>query len=534
VANSWASLDEDDSIDIDEGDGAKDLEDPPGEGGGRRDEAEVPSAAPLGASGGQDDADGDEDADDADQDVLDADDLKREWISLCGAVRLLERNGQQIPPQLLASARGQRDAAEQRWRSAKRPHPLHKRLRWAEADLHQAEAKERARREELAAHLAQAAQRTADIEARLEVDVARTRRKREALQNLYGKDCMQACPVTEQAVRIAATGINDDIAPTLLAAIGRLGDDAGSVRGELQQVALALGKMEGVLRDAASQSRASRAAAPVQFDISDGADGGGRNGGKGGDQQGQANAARPQPPQDARPPSTNQRWTRAEASGQWKRATSSSDAVEAARRIVQRQSLEQHASDAARAAAAAGAEGPNATAGGDAAGAADGDPAATNDLALAERRQQQAAKAQFIAAMCQQRRQQDDPAVQQQEEQLRRERQARQEEELRRHQEAAQRAAEAAAAEEARQRAELVAKMSPEQLALAAQVHAQQAAVGAHAFGTAAASQLAGLVHQSHARSLALDPSTGQVDEVEAARLVEMSPEQLAADATVG
>ncbi len=534
VANSWAELAEDDDIDVDEGDGADDAEGPPGGGGGEEVQAEAPNAVPLDASGGQRDADADEDADGANHDELDADDLKREWISLCGAVRLLERNGQQVPPRLLASAREQRDTAERRWRSAKRPHPLHKRLRWAEADLHEAEAKERARREELAAHLAQSAQRTADIEARLEVDVARTRRKREALQSLYGKDCLQACPITEQAARTAATGINADIAPTLLAAIGRLGDDAGDVRGELQQVAMALGKVEGILRDAASQSRASRAATPAQFDISDGADGGGRSGGGGGDPQGHANAARPQPPQEARQPAACQRWTRAEAVGQWKRAPSSLDAVEAARRIVQRQSLGQSASDAAGAAAAAGAEGHGAGAGGGAAAAADEDPATTNDLGLAERRRQQAAKAQFIEAMRQQQRRHDDPLARQQEDLLREERRARQEEELKKHQEAAQKAAEAAAAEEARQRAELVAKMSPEQLALAAQVHAQQAAVAAHAFGTAAASQMAGLVHQTHARSLAVDPATGQVDETEAARLVEMSPEQLAEEATVG
>ncbi len=60
-------------------------------------------------------------------------DLKQAWLSHCSAVRLLERDGKAVPVELLAAAKEQREAAERKWRAAKRPHPLHKRLRWAEA-----------------------------------------------------------------------------------------------------------------------------------------------------------------------------------------------------------------------------------------------------------------------------------------------------------------------------------------------------------------------------------------------------------------
>ncbi len=488
ISNSWAALAEegdadadDDAIDVDEGQAVE--EDGTAAAAGARSAVDAAANDPQAADdGGQEDEAGD--------DAVDEAGLRRAWQSHCGAVKLLERGGRQIPPQLLAAARKQRDDAEQRWRALKRPQPLHKRLRWAENDLREAEGKEDARRRELELHIEQAERRTRELREKLAVDAARTERKRQAVQTLLAKEALHACPASEQAARITADGISMDVAPALFAVMGRLGDDATGVRDELQQVAISLGKMEGILREAADRSRA--AVAPARFDISGDAEGGG---GGNGDSEASPGAA-------TRAAAPVQRWTRAQSSGQWTKAaaaSSSAEAAEKARRALQ--------------------------GGGFGVPVATPTSAETNDLGVAERRAREEAQQQFQQALQQQQAQQG--IVQQQvEEQLRQDRLQRQQEEMRRHQELAEQAAAAAAAEERRQREELIANMSPAQLALAAELHAQQAAVGAQVFGTQGAVQLAELVHQSQVQASAR--GNGQWDEADVQRIMHMSAEELA------
>ncbi len=97
---------------------------------------------------------------------------------------------------------------------------------------------------------------------------------------------------------------------------------------------------------------------------------------------------------------------------------------------------------------------------------------------------------------------------------------------MRNHQEAIAKAAADAVAEEARQKEALWASMSPEQRADATKLHDQQAAVGAHVFGTQEASQVVGLVHKSHVHDLAHANVADEEEEVE--RLMQMSPEGFA------
>ncbi len=152
--------------------------------------------------------------------------------------------------------------------------------------------------------------------------------------------------------------------------------------------------------------------------------------------------------------------------------------------------------------------------------------ALTNDLAVAEQRAREASEAQMREALRQQQVQQ---TLEQQrlEEQQRLQRQQRQQEEQRRHQQAMEQAAAARAAEEARQREEAFAKLSPEERERAKALHAQHLAVGAQAFGTEAASQLAELVHRSHVQSVARGAADGDAEE-NVALLMSLSPEQFA------
>jgi hypothetical protein len=110
---------------------------------------------------------------------------------------------------------------------------------------------------------------------------------------------------------------------------------------------------------------------------------------------------------------------------------------------------------------------------------------------------------------------------------LRQQREQRRIEELHRHQAEAQKAAEARAAEEEKQRQQLVAGMSPEQLALAAEVHAQQLAIGTRAFGTQEAAHMAGLAHQAHVQR-ALQDAEERGRRADADHLMAMSPEDFA------
>ncbi len=150
----------------------------------------------------------------------------------------------------------------------------------------------------------------------------------------------------------------------------------------------------------------------------------------------------------------------------------------------------------------------------------------TNDLAEAARRDHAAAQQQFLQAQQRQQQQRSEAQLQQEEVQ-RMQRQQQHQEEMQRHQAAMQQAAERRAEEEARQREQLIASLSPQELAKAAELQAQQSAVGALTFGTQSASEAAGLVHQANARRIA-DKAAAAGVHVDVSHLVGMSPEALA------
>ncbi len=446
-------------------------------------------------------------------------DLKRSWLSHCAVVRKLEKEQPPIPHGALAAVRAARDAAERTWRAARTPPPLHKRMRWAEADLRDAEAKERARRSELAEHLEQAARRTKEIEDRLATDVARTARKRQAVDALREEGGVPGCPAAERAARIAIDGIGTDIAPSLMAIIDRLGDGDEGVRQDLQLLSTSLGRLEGVLREGADKAMLDRQ--PARYDISDAATEerglgiGGGGGGAGDDDEGRR--ARAATGGRAAPAAIAPRWTKTADGEPWKKNASSADAAAEARLLLQTRGGGQGGPSGAAA-------GPGGGVGGTAAVLAAG--AGTNDLAEAQRRSEAAAQQQFLQAQLHQQQRLDEVQVQRDEAQ-RVQRTLQQQEEIRKHQLAFEQAAAALAAEEARQKAELVARMSPQELDRAAQLREQHNAVGAQVFGSAAASQAAGMVHQAHVRAAA-EGVLGSAGQADVDSLMEMSPEDFA------
>ncbi len=464
-----------------------------------------------------------EGADDADEQPQEepgeqctAEELKQAWQAHCAACRLLEKEGTRVPPELLTAAREQRDAAERRWRDAKPPHPLHKRLRWAEVELREAEAKEAAHRQELQDHLEAAARRTSEIEAKLAIDAARTARKLEALRSLQGQGRTHESSATERAARMAATGICMDVAPVLSAAIESLGDDAAEVRQELQLAVVSLGRVEGILRDAAGEAMEARqaATAATHYDISDATTKGSdssagigvvpalhtRTGdGRGSGERTPVAAV----PRWAGPDRSDGKWggpawkkqavvsdgaSQQGAAGPGGRdAATSLQAAEDARRELE-EGQRRAAMAAGAAATAAGAQG-NGGAG---------------------------AAVQDVNAEAERQRQEEEQRLQ-----------AQRQETLRRQQEEVARAQAAEAEREARERHELLAKLSPEELRRAAEMHNQQAAIAAAGFGTQQAAHGAGIVHQQQVHQVVHGAAARGV-EADADALMGMSAEELA------
>ncbi len=446
-------------------------------------------------------AQGDADADETE--------LRRVWQGHVHACRLMERNARDFPARLLAEARALRDSAERQWRAAKQPQPLHKRLRWAEAALREAEGKERAHEQELQEHLSAAAQRTREIEGRIAVDKARTARRRAALQALRFEAAPRALPASERAARMAVAGITSDVGPQLAAIIERLaappGEDTEAIRQELQLVAVSVSRVEGVLREGAEAD--ARNGRTAHFDIGESStdgisgEGGGRAPAEGdGGRESEGNCGRAAAP-------TTTRWAKQNGQSVWRKdmATCSAAAAEEARKLLQGQNVDPPL---------IGSITPT---------GANADPelaaATTNDLAEADRRARLAAQRQTLEVQQrqqetrnEQQRQQDDLQLQQ--------RMQHQQEELQRHQAAMQQAAQARAAEETRQRELLLASMSPQELARAAELHAQQAAIGAQVFGTESASQLADMVQRAERQ---------RTERAEVERLMDTSQEEFLA-----
>ncbi len=501
--NSWAALTEEEQ----ESDGDMDVE--------RCDDVDDDGAEDHGgAMGNRGAEDGDEEEEPTEAE------LRQRWIAHCAVVRRLEKDGQPLPPGMLATVKAQRDAAERRWKAAKTPHPLHKRLRWAEADLRTAESKERARRQELEDYLQQVDERTKQIKARLEIDEARTARKREALAELQREAGLGNRPLIEQAARCAATGIGTDIAPALTAIIERLGEADEGLRCDLQLLSTSLGRVEGILREAAEEDLKADAQRqnqgqpqshhlhhqqyPARFDIS--SDTSAACGGEddGDDREADGDGGRKHRRVDGGATcnaSAAPRWTKPAENAPWRKNTPSTEAVANARKLLQESGVVS----------------------GDGGGGGTSS-AATNDLAVAERRAQEESLRQQQEALQRQQQLAEDPSLAQAEEERRRQREVQRQEELRRHQDAIAKAAAEAAAEEARKKEEIWANMSAEQRAMAVKALEQQSAVGAHVFGTQTASHAAGLVHQTHVHEVAQGHMANQEAEIQ--MLMAMSPEE--------
>ncbi len=394
--------------------------------------------------------------------------LRRAWEDAKESVKLLERNPR-TSSALVDAARNQRDQAEADWRAAKRPQPLHKRLRWAQKAYDTAVTKQQLHQDELDRFEAETAERRRVLVDRLQLDKARTAKRLRALEGLLDQGEQRQPLAAMQAAKAAAKGIAMDLGPALAAVADKVSEDS-PVWMELQSALATLANVEDVLRHAVDEDQraGSQPSPPAQFDISDEATHtdhtSGRNGAGGAARVGSIaptavpsaaatsadgagatasmSAAAPAlPPKWLGPQSGSTRW----GGGQWRKQE-----TDAARR----------AEGPAR-----GTTSPNGA-------ATDAPPAQGSSVR---------AKELAVAQIAEHQRTLDAAWAQQQlqaEHQLRAEADAKAAAEtVRRAQQAVAEAEAAEAARQEQERLQLIARSSPEDLRRAQEVHAQQAAL---------------------------------------------------------
>ncbi len=220
---------------------------------------------------GEEDAPGDDDdgGEDAEDQGASEGELRRAWEDAKESVKLLERNPR-TPSALVDAARRQRDQAEADWRAAKRPLPLHKRLRWAQRAYDTAVGKQQLHQDELDRFEAETMERRRVLVDRLQLDKARTAKRLRALEDLLDQGDQRQPLAAVQAAKVAATGIATDLGPALAALADQVSEGSPEWLG-LQSALATLANVENVLRHAvdADQRAASQPSPPARFDISD-------------------------------------------------------------------------------------------------------------------------------------------------------------------------------------------------------------------------------------------------------------------------
>ncbi len=462
-------------------------------------------------------------------------DLRRIWEDSKEACKVLERNPR-TPSSIVAAARKEREQAEARWRASKRPHPLHKRMRWAQRAYDSAVVKQQSNQLEFDNFEQEAARKRHTFLERAQVDRARTARKLRALEEVLEQSGQRALPQAERAARIAATGIADELGPALAAVAEKL-SDASLAWAELQAAMATLATVEDVLLGAVrEQPPLTENGYPVQYDISDGpvkassaqatADGDTGRTSSADKSPGGGNATQPPTADPAQTTTATGRQTAAKAATTKWRGPRAGDSRWGGQAWCKQQD--------GPGVAAPGASW-NSAGGGGAAGSLEGAPASSATAKeQAEKLLEQ--RANLLAAQAKEREAAEAARVQSAEvarlQQLQQEQQrqamadaAAAAEALRQ----AQRAmAEAEAQEAARQEMErqaLVARTSPEELRRAQVLHAQQAAIAAAGFGTAQAA--AGAEMLQAAAPPAQAQGTGGIGD-DAEHIMGMSPEELA------
>ncbi len=195
-----------------------------------------------------------EDADEADDDGQEEAEqapgpaeLRRRWLAEVGIAKHLARQGLGSEHPAMAAAVAARDAAEKKWRDAKEPAPIAKRLGWAHQKLDRAVEIQAETRAAIAKLEEDFNAKRAELQARLDEDSERVRKRRSQLAEVQG-EAGAGSPLASaargpgggEAVRRACGAIRNKVAPALSALAEQLGTDTqawATVNGLLSSLA---------------------------------------------------------------------------------------------------------------------------------------------------------------------------------------------------------------------------------------------------------------------------------------------------------
>ncbi len=189
--------------------------------------------------------DEEEDEDQPRQD--DPSELKRRLENEQAMVRALIREGVEPSHPAMLAAVAARDAAEEAWRATRRPHPVARRMGWAQQALDRAMRSRDKVREELASFDEKTKQQRGLIEQRLEQAMERVAKRSEALEELQEEAALDApgykrgLDTAELCSRLAG-GMRQSIAPQVAAISSMLADGSQAQ----EQFNLLVAQLEGL------------------------------------------------------------------------------------------------------------------------------------------------------------------------------------------------------------------------------------------------------------------------------------------------
>ncbi len=162
-------------------------------------------------------------------------------------VRTLAREGVSAAHPAMVAAVAARDAAEEAWRAARRPHPVARRMGWAQQGLDRALRTRDKIREELAQFDAQTKEQRSHIEERLGQAMERVSKRREALEELQEEAALDALGYkrgqdTAEVCSQLAGGMRQSIAPRVAALASKLADGSEAQ----EQFNLLVAQLEGL------------------------------------------------------------------------------------------------------------------------------------------------------------------------------------------------------------------------------------------------------------------------------------------------
>ncbi len=209
------------------------------------------------------DCDDDWDSDVGDMDQMDGDadecadepspaELRQLWQQEEKAVRALERQGLPSDSRVLAAARRARDEAKREWDMAKDPHPLYKRMQWAQGRLEKAQASLAKSCQALDDFLEQAQRKEDELRAKVDEAEERVHRRQCEMDALHEEAGAQTGAERRAESAGTAEKVRADIDSSVAPELAALAEKFAEGSDERQRANLLMAKLATIQHQLAS------------------------------------------------------------------------------------------------------------------------------------------------------------------------------------------------------------------------------------------------------------------------------------------